>query len=122
MYQLPRRQRGASALLNIVLLALAAYGIYIGIQYVPIYMEARSMDSVFESLQAAHRTSPITSAGEAQDRVAANLNVNSMDHMGADFQVANRNGNIVVSAQYERELNLVYRKHIIRYQNSLTLF
>ena len=49
MNKLPAQQKGASAIVTLIILALLAYGVYVGIQYVPQAIESKSVDSVLNS-------------------------------------------------------------------------
>ena len=57
MRNLPAKQQGASAIVTIIVLALLAYGVYLGLQYVPQAIESRSIDSIFSDNVSARRIS-----------------------------------------------------------------
>ena len=61
MINLPAKQKGASIIVTIIGLALLAYGVYIGIQYVPQVIESKAVSSIFTTIEKDQRMEPITS-------------------------------------------------------------
>ncbi len=121
MKHLPRTQRGASALVNIIALGLLAYGIYLGIQYVPLAIEAKSIDSILTTIKAEHQTDPLTSEDEAKAKVIRMLNINEMNDLTKNVRVSRGSGTIIIKFSYERELNLGFKKHPMLYEKVLEL-
>ena len=120
MRKMPGKQNGG-ALVTIIVLALIAYGIYIGIQYVPLKIEAASVDSIFETIETGHRTTPVGSKNKINRQIKSLLDVNQMNDMFDSFHIMQNLDRTVISVSYERELNLLYEKKVIKYEKSLTL-
>lgn len=120
MNRMPGKQKGG-ALLTIVVLALIGYGIYVAIQYVPLRIESDSVDSILESIETSYQTEPVGSKSEISAKISNLLNVNQMDDLKKNFQVKQNLDRTVIEVKFERELNLIYEKKVLKYQNSITL-
>ena len=116
MKKLPKQQTGASLIVTIITLAVLGYGIYVGIQYVPQIVESKSIGSILTSIEASHRTDPITSEYAAKEKVIKLLQVNEMNGMTDSFKVRNQSGSLTITFNYDRELNLGYEKKKIHMQ------
>ena len=121
MNKLPARQKGASAIGTIIILALLGYGAYIGIQYVPQMIESKSIDSILRSVKDAQNTDPIDDVEDARAMVIRLLQVNEMNDMTDSFSVNERGGKITIAFKYDRELNLGYKKRPMHYEKTLVL-
>jgi hypothetical protein len=121
MMKLPAKQKGASAIVTIILLALLAYGVYLGIQYVPQAIESRAIDSIFSTVDKEHRMDPIRSADEAKSKVAKMLQINEMNDMAKNIKVKQIGGTITIKVKYERELNLGFKTKPMPYEKTLVL-
>jgi len=121
MNTLPNQQKGASAIFTIILLAVLGYVVYVGIQYVPQAVESKSIDSILNSVKTDHKTNPVTTESEAASRVIKLLQVNEMNDMTDSFSVKRRSGVTTITFKYDRELNLIFKKHPMHYQKSLAL-
>jgi hypothetical protein len=117
----PRAQRGASAVGTVILLAIAAYGVYVGIQYAPQMIESSSVGSILNSIEHEHRAEPIRSAQALRAKVDNHLNVNQLNHLKDSFSVREFGNEYIIEVSYERELNLIYENRTVKYENSLTL-
>ena len=116
-----RMQRGASAIGLIIFLAIIGAGAYIGFQYLPQYIECGTVDSIPSNIEKAHEKTPVTSVKTIQDMINKQLNMNQMDDMQDSFTVTQVDGEYIVKASYERELNLIYEKKLIETDKTLTL-
>ena len=116
-----RTQRGASAITLIIILAIIGAGTYIGLQYIPQYIECGTVDSILSNIEKAHEKTPVTSVKNIRSMIDKQLNMNSMDAMQDNFTVTQVDGTYIVKVSYERELNLIYEKKPIKYEKSLTL-
>lgn len=121
MNKLPKQQRGASAIGTIIILAVLGYGAYLGIQYVPQVIESKSIDSILESMQTTQKTDPVGSKDEARAKVIKLLQINEMNDMTDQFAVEQSDGQFTVKFNYDRELNLGFKKEPIHYAKSVTL-
>lgn len=114
-------QRGASAITLIIILAIIGAGTYIGLQYIPQYIECGTVDSILSNIEKAHEKTPVTSVKNIRSMIDKQLNMNSMDDMQDNFTVTQVDETYIVKVSYERELNLIYEKKPIKYEKSLTL-
>ncbi len=121
MMNLPAKQKGASAIATIIFLALLAYGVYLGIQYVPQAVESRAIDSIFATVYKDHRIDPIQSVDEAKSKVARMLQVNEMNDMAKNVKVRQIAGTITIKVKYERELDLGFKTKPMLYEKTLVL-
>ena len=121
MKALPAKQKGASAIFTIIVLALLAYGVYLGIQYVPQAIESRAIDSIFTTVDKDHRMDPIRSADEAKSKVVKMLQVNEMNDMAKNVKVKQIAGTITIKVKYERELDLGFKTKPMLYEKTLVL-
>jgi uncharacterized membrane protein len=116
-----RTQRGASSVILIIILAILGAGVYIGLQYLPQYIEAGTVDSILGSVQKAYDKSPVNSVDSIQDTIDKQLNVNQMNDLKDSFKVTQDGEEYIVRVSYERELNLIYKKKPVKYEKTLTL-
>ena len=121
MRNLPHRQRGAYAIVTIIVLGLLAYGVYIGIQYVPQMIEAKSVDSILGNVRSEQMVEPITDEHAAKAKVVRMLNINEMNEMSKNLKVSRGAGTIIIKISYDRELNLGFKKHLMHYEKLLEL-
>lgn len=121
MKSFPAKQKGASAIVTLIVLALLAYGVYLGIQYVPQAIESRAIDSIFTTIDKDHRMDPIGSADAAKNKIVKMLQVNEMNDMAKNVKVKRVSGTITIEVKYERELNLGYKVKPMPYEKTLAL-
>jgi hypothetical protein len=121
MKNLPAKQQGASAIVTIIVLAVLAYGVYVGIQYTPQLIEARSIDSILTTMKTDQRTDPVTTEQAAKAKVLSLLNINEMNDMAKNLRVSRGAGTITIKFSYERELNLGFKKRPMHYEKVLEL-
>ena len=117
----PARQKGASAIVTIVILAVLAYAVYVGIQYVPQAIESKSVDSVLSSVEDDQRTNPVRTEYDVKAKVARYLQINEMSDMTENVSVNNFGGKTTITITYDRELDLLFKTHPMRYEKSLVL-
>lgn len=121
MIRLPARQKGASAIVTIIVIAVLGFAAYIGIQYVPQMIESKSIDSILNNLKDRHQLDPVTDANDAKTRLIQLLQINEMNDMMDNFTVNKRNGKVIIVFSYDRELNLVYEVRPMHYEKTLRL-
>ena len=121
MNRMPGKQKGGSTIATIITLAALGYGVYIGLQYVPQAIESKAIDSILDNLESSQRTDPVSSAQAAQAKVVKMLQINEMNDMTKTFKVEQRDGRIIVTFSYDRELNLGYKIQPMHYEKSLSL-
>ena len=116
-----RRNQKGGAFVTIIVLVVLAYGIFVGIQYVPLKLESQSVDSVLESLESSQKVEPATSVQAVEKKIKGLLFVDQRGDLIDVFDVKRKGYGLVVEAKYERELNLIYTVKTLQYEKSLTL-
>lgn len=114
-------QAGGSPIKTLIVLVIMGYGIFVGLQYVPQWVEARGVQSILNEIKADHAGNPVGSIGEARTRLIKMLQVNEMNDMVDKFTISNRRGSIVIAFSYDRDLNLGYEQRVIHYGQTVTL-
>jgi len=114
-------QRGASSLLLIIILALLGAGVYIGLQYLPTYIEAGTVDSILDNVEKAYDKSADNSVKSIQDSIDKQLNVNQMNDLKENFKVTQDDEEYIIKVSYERELNLIYTSKPVKYERTVIL-
>jgi hypothetical protein len=121
MKRLPARQKGASVIGTVIILVILGYAAYIAIQYVPQLIESKSVDSILRSVEDQQKTDPANGVEDAKAAVIRQLQINEMNDMTDSFTVKQQDGAITIEFSYDRELNLVYKRHPMHYQKTLKL-
>lgn len=115
------QQRGASAFGTVVILAIIAYGAFLGVQYIPQFIEAQTVDSILASLRSSQQVNPAASVAEVQSRLNSQLDINGLNDLKNSFRVSHFGERFVVDVSYERELNLLFDQKVIHYERSFPL-
>ena len=115
------RQKGASAITTIILLAVLGYAAYVGIQYVPQAIESKSVDSILTTVETDQRANPAMTEADVKEKVIKLLQINEMNDMVKNMSVTRSGGRTTVTIKYDRELNLLYKNHQMHYEKSVTL-
>ncbi len=115
------KQRGASPIVVIIVLAIIGIGVYLGFQYIPIKMESGRIDTILDNIEQDHAQTALRSKQDIETRLAAKLNINNMDDMMSIFNVYRDGDGFTIKASYEREMNLIYEKKAIAYDRTVTL-
>ncbi len=121
MNRLPIQQKGASIIGTIIVLAVLGYVAYLGMQYVPQFIEAKSIGSILHTLDADNTMDPASSEDDAKERIIKLLQINEMDDMIPNFSFRDRDGKITVKVKYERKLDLLYTVKPMLYEKSVEL-
>jgi len=116
-----RNQRGGSFIGLVIFLALIGYAVYVGMQYVPQYIESTTMDTVLNSIEDAHRKEPLTDIRTVHDAIDKQLYINGRADMKNQFSVVPAGRNYIVTVRYQREVNLLFTRKVIEYEKSITL-
>jgi len=114
-------ETGGSAIGNIILIALFAYAVFIGIQYVPQLIESKSLDSLLDSLSSQNMMQKYSDTGEVERAISSMLNLNQMDEMAQYIKVRDTGQGFSVEIEYERELNLLAQKKVMKYTKIMDL-
>ena len=121
MNSIPRAQKGGSTISLIITLVIIGVGAFIGIQYIPQRIEAGTVGAILDEIRRDHMAHPVTNMNQIQSAIDKQLNVNEMNDMKRSFEVAHNGRAYIVSAKYERELNLIYTTKQIQYEKSVIL-
>lgn len=121
MNTLAQDQRGASAVGTMILLAVIAYGLYVGFQYVPQLIESRSVDSILTSIENTHRAEPVRDAQAVRSMIENHLHINHLNHLKDRFDVRQFGNDYIIEVSYERDLDFLFTRKVITYETSLTL-
>jgi hypothetical protein len=121
MTRSPGLQKGASAIGTVITLAVLAYAVFVGIQYAPLFIESRSIDSVLRTMKSSQKADPVTSESTARAKVTNLLGINQMTEMTKSLSIREFNGKITIKFSYERELDLGFKKRPMVYEKLLVL-
>ncbi len=116
-----KNQAGGSLLGNILMVAVFAYGVYLGIQYVPQLIESKSLNSMLDSIESQNRGQKYESSQQVEQAVRSMLNLNQMDDMIQYIDVRDSSRVISIEINYERELDLLFDKKTMVYSKTLDL-
>jgi hypothetical protein len=116
-----KKQQGASTVAVILVLACIGAVAYLGLQYIPQFIEANNVDAILENLETAHRESPFDSVNAVQQAIYRQLDINQMEDLRENFKVTDVDEAYLVTVKYERELDLVYEKKTLPHDKSVTL-
>jgi hypothetical protein len=114
-------QRGGSAIGLIITLLVLGYGVFVGIQYVPQYIESNTVDTILDSLADQHRKEPFSDTRAINAAIDNQLYINQLGDMKSNFSIRPSRGSYIVTVSYERELNLVYAEKQVLHEKSVTL-
>ena len=121
MHNRKNKQRGASAVGIIIILAILGIGAYIGFQYIPLFIESGTVDSVMSGIEQANEKKPFTSTSQIRDTINKQLDMNQMQELADAFTVTKYEETYTINVYYERQLNLIYEKKLIETEKTITL-
>ena len=121
MQSKPKLQTGGSKIFTLIVLAGLAYGVFIGIQYVPQWIESRAIQSILDDMQRTQGADPVDSEASAKAKLIRMLQLNELNEMTESFTVSASNDSIGITFDYERDLNLIYETKTIHYRQSVRL-
>lgn len=116
-----KAQRGGSAIGLIIFLAIFGAGIYIGLQYIPQYIESNTVDSILDNIEKSGKRTPVSSVDDVRSRINKQLNMNQMDDLRESFTIKQDDDMYLVKVSYQRELNLIFTKKPIKYEKRIIL-
>ena len=116
-----RKQKGASAISLIITLAILGYSVYIGLQYIPQFIESGTVNSILDNIESNHKVTPVDGVYEIQNSINAQLDVNQMNDMKDKFHVTRNGGTYTIEVSYDRELNLGFKMKLMKYEKTLIL-
>ena len=121
MHNGKNKQRGASAVGIIIILAILGVGAYIGFQYIPLFIESGTVDSVMSSIEQTNEKKPFANTGEIRNMINRQLDMNQMQELADAFTVTKYEETYTINVYYERQLNLIYEKKLIKTDKKITL-
>jgi len=121
MNGLPAQQKGASAIAAIIVLLILAYGVYVGIQYAPQFMESKTIDSILKKIDDDNRNDPIDNTQAAESTLVNLLQFNDLEFNSDNYTVEQRDNRITIEFTYDRKLDLIYKVLPMHYEKKLVL-
>lgn len=116
-----RTQKGGSVVSLIITLIVVGIGAYIAIQVIPQRIEAGTMDNILDEIKRDHQLHPVNNMSEIQSSIEKQLNVNEMNDMKGNIEVSHNGREYIITAKYDRELDLIYTTKLIHYDKSVML-
>ena len=121
MHAMKKAQQGVSAIALIVLLVVIGAIAYVGLQFIPQYMESGTVDAILTNVSETHDGSPFKDPAAVTKALEKQLNVNDMMDMKESFKVEENTDGLVVTVHYERDLNLLYETRVMPYDKQILL-
>jgi len=116
-----RTHKGGSVVSLIITLIVIVIGAYIAIQVIPQRIEAGTMDNILDEIKRDHQLRPVSNMNQIQDTIEKQLNVNEMNDMRGNIEVSHNGREYIITAKYDRELDLIYTTKQIHYDKSVFL-
>lgn len=113
------KQGGGSAIATIISLVILGLAIYAAIQYVPQRIEASAVGNILDNVKRTHSTAPASNEDAVWSTINKLLDVNQMHHMRDSFAVTQQGSTYIVTASYDRELNLVLTSIPLHYEETV---
>ena len=121
MNGIDRSQKGGSVIGLIITLVVIGIGAYIAIQVIPQRIEAGTVDNILDEIKREHQLYPVSNMNEIQSAIEKQLNVNEMNDMRGNIEVSHNGREYIITAQYDRELDLIYTTKQVHYEKSVHL-
>ena len=116
-----KRQKGASIIGLIIGLAIIGMIAFLGLQYVPQYIESGTVGSMLDAVARSHKANPFRSVNDVQKAIDKQLTVNQMDDLKKNFVITPNGNSYSITVSYERELDLGYKKKKMKYEKTIIL-
>ena len=116
-----QKQKGNSIIGLIIGLIVIGMVTYVGIQYIPQYIESTTVGSILDNIGKRHKTNPFSDTQAIQNAIENHLNINELDDLKEKFTVIQSGETYTVTVSYERELDLGYTKKLMKYEKDITL-
>ena len=102
--QLPKQQRGITAIGMLVILTFVAMVGYAGFIVLPIYLETTKVDAILEDVEKDFSGQP-TNIGSIRNAIGKRLNIESVTSVKTkDFVIKPVNRSLQVGVAYDREV------------------
>jgi hypothetical protein len=122
MASIRKKKKGGSTIISLIItLSIIGLSVYLIIQYIPQHMESNTVDSILLKIEQEHRLGRVRSEYELWESINRQLNVNGANDLKASFEVTQSGGGYIIRVNYEREMNLIYKKKSMKYNKILTL-
>ena len=121
MKSMHKTQQGLSGIGIIILLAIIGAGVYIGLQYIPQFIEASTVDSILTNLEKTQEETPFSNINAVRDMIDKQLMLNQLEGQRDSFKVTQDGDVYNVEVSFMRELNLIFTKQPMPYEQTLTL-
>jgi hypothetical protein len=72
-------------------------------------------------MENSQQKAPANSVRKVQDKITNLLSVNQRNDLKDSFKVRQNGNKFIISVKFDRELNLLYEKKVLKYDKSLTL-
>jgi len=115
------KQRGGSVFLNIIMLLAVAYGVYLGIQYAPIFIESRTIDSILNNVRLANDSAKVRDRRGVETLIEQELTVNGLTRLRDRFEIQRMGDGYEVRVEYERPFNVLYEDKMLKINKTLVL-
>ncbi len=115
------KQSGASVISLLITLVVFSYGIYVGLQYFPQFIESGTVNSILDNIEKNHRTTPFRDSSEIMRAIKRQLDINLMNNMEDKFYVTRKGDGYLIKVNYKRELDLYYKRKMVNYEKKLIL-
>ena len=116
-----KHQRGGSPVLTLIVVAVLGYVVFVGVQYVPHWLEARSVSSILNSVEETYASNRSGSKQDIEAQVIRMLQVNEMHDMTENFSVSGNSGGYTVSFRWDRTLNLGFETRTLNFERTVSL-
>lgn len=116
-----RKQNGASFISLLITVAVLGYGVYVGLQYFPQFIESGTVNSILDNIKKNHRATPYRDTREIMSAIKRQLDMNLMNDMEDKFYITRNVDGYLIEVNYNRELDLYFEKKLMKYEKSLTL-
>lgn len=118
---LHNREQGSSAVGFLLFLAVIGYGVFVGIQYIPLYIESNNVRTILDSILEKSKMESMDTIAAVEGAISNQLYINEMTDLRDRFSVKRLQGNFEITVRYERELNLGFQTQVMKYEKSVTL-
>jgi hypothetical protein len=115
------RQQGGSTIGLVIFLAIFAYGVFVGLQYVPQWIESNTVTTILDSIVEKNSKQRFGDGSAVRSAIERQLSVNTMDDLMSSFKVTQYRGKFIIKVSYERELNLLYETKLMPFEKTVTL-
>jgi hypothetical protein len=116
-----RQKQDGGAMTSLMILAIIAYIIYVGIQYAPLYIESSSVDSILHTVADNDGKERLASESDVRIALDKQLYINEMRDFKGTFSIVPIPDGFRVTARYERQLNLLFKRIQIPFEKSVAL-